>query len=312
MIDERYLRKIKLVPAPLFQRLVGHFFLTPNYHWFSKVEIDIHELGSIPKHQNVIFAMNHTDRFNYWPFQYKLWKLKDFPYTSVWVKGAYYRNRVLAKVFNISNAIPVPSMKYLIEEGFRKQFGRWIEPDEYRTLKDLVDGKIEKAQAVARKSRELTSLLQENFLEFVRNQYDRAMKIVAELSISALSEKNLNLIIFPEGTRSVRLGRGRTGLAQLALKTEAPIVPVGCSNSDKVYPGNSPVAKSGRVTYRVGPPLEVDGAFKHYRIEEPFQLFSKASRERYGDRFEAVTLLIMEQINRLVDVNYQTDLPQTL
>lgn len=312
MIDERYLKKVKLVSAPVFQRLVGHLFLTPNYHWFSKVEINIHGLASIPRHRNVIFAMNHTDRFNYWPFQYKLWRLKGFPYTTVWVKGAYYRNRLLAAIFNLSNAIPVPSMKYLIEEGFSQQFGRRIEPDEYRTLKDLVDGKVEKAQALAGKSRELTSLLQENFLEFVRKQHDRAMKMVAELSISALREKNLNLIIFPEGTRSVRLGRGRTGLAQLALKTETPIVPVGCSNSEKVYPGNSPVARSGRVTYRVGPPLEVKGALKPFRIEEPFQLFSRESRERHEDRFEAATLLIMEKINHLVDVQYQTDLPQSL
>jgi hypothetical protein len=34
--------------------------------------------------------MNHTDRYNYWPFQYQLWKWQ-YPYTTVWAKGKYYR-----------------------------------------------------------------------------------------------------------------------------------------------------------------------------------------------------------------------------
>ena len=37
----------------------------------------------------VIFAMNHTDRYNYVPFQYGLWQEKD-RFTATWVKGKYY------------------------------------------------------------------------------------------------------------------------------------------------------------------------------------------------------------------------------
>lgn len=312
MIDVHYLKKVRLVSVPRVQKLVALLFLTPNYHWFSKVDIQIDGLENIPRHQNVIFAMNHTDRFNYWPFQYQLWRHRGFPYTTVWVKGAYYRNRLLARCFDLVNAIPVPSMKYLIEECFRRRFGRRIGPDEYRYLKDLVDGRVEPLQQLARKSRELVILLQENFVPFVRGQYEQVMGMVAKLSVRALREQRLNLIIFPEGTRSLTLGSGRTGLAQLALYTEAPVVPVGCNNSEKIYPGDSPLARSGRVIYRVGEPLDVSHALRAFRIRQPFELFSETSRKRYRERFEGATLTIMDRINQLVDASYRTEIPQAV
>ena len=76
MIDIDYLKKINLVSRPLGQRFVGNFLLLPNYHLFAKVDIEIVNRERIPRGENVIFAMNHTDRFNYWPFQYKMLKLQ--------------------------------------------------------------------------------------------------------------------------------------------------------------------------------------------------------------------------------------------
>lgn len=76
---------------------------------------------------------------------------------------------------------------------------------------------------------------------YIRGYYEGIMEKVAELSKTALFEKKLNLIIFPEGTRSVKLAEGRTGLAQLALHTEKRIVPVACNNSEEVYTGSLPI-----------------------------------------------------------------------
>lgn len=138
MIDIAYLENIKLVSVPRVQKLIARLFLTANYNLFAKVEIQIEGIEKIPRDKNVIFAMNHTDRYNYWPFQYKLWKAKDFPFTTVWIKGKYYRNATVAKVLDACNLIPVPSMKYLIEEFFLKKFGRRIRREEYRAFKDIV------------------------------------------------------------------------------------------------------------------------------------------------------------------------------
>ena len=131
------------------------------------------------------------------------------------------------------------------------------------------------------------------------------MEKVAELSRMALFEKNLNLIIFPEGTRSVKLAEGRTGLAQLALHTEKRIVPVACNNSEEVYTGSLPFARSGRIIYRVGEPLSVYDQLKDHRIGEPFRLFSQESQQRYREQFEGVTRIVMASIEGMLDEKYR-------
>lgn len=305
MIDIDYLESIRLVPVPKGQIFIARFFLFPNYHILATVDIQIHGLEKIPKNQTVIFAMNHTDRFNYWPFQFKLWRMKDYPFTTVWVKGKYYRNVILATLLKQCNLIPVPSMRYYIQEFFVQKFGRKIKLDEYRVIKDAVDGTENSDAALIGKSWETRALIQDRFVDFIKSYYAAILDRVGDLSKSALFEKNLNLIIFPEGTRSTILGEGKTGLAQLALNTGAVILPVGCNNSDAIYASEKlPLAKSGTVVYRVGDPLTVDGALKPYKIREKFNLFSAESKMRYRENFEAVTKIIMERIGELVDERY--------
>ena len=148
-------------------------------------------------------------------------------------------------------------------------------------------------------------MIRESFIEFITSYYEAIMERVAELSKEALLEKNLNLIIFPEGTRSTILGEGKTGVAQLALNTGTTIIPVGCNNSEQIYSGNLPFAKSGRVLYKVGDPLSFDGKLKKYRIKKVFKLFSAESKLKYEAKFEEVTRIVMESIDRLVDERYR-------
>ena len=66
------------------------------------------------------------------------------------------------------------------------------------------------------------------------------------------------LFVFPEGTRSPdgSLQEARDGLALLALRTGAPIVPIGISGSNRVWPkGQKLPHPGGRVTIRVGRPF---------------------------------------------------------
>ncbi len=305
MVDLEYLEKIRLVSRPLGQRIVARLLLTTNYRVFADVDVRVEDMERIPRNETVIFAMNHTDRYNYWPFQWKLWREKSFPFTTVWVKGKYYRNAVLGKFFDWCNLIPVPSMGYLVEEFYRKHFSKKIDKNEYRIIKDLIDGKRHLGEALKKLTPETAVMLKDHFVESIRSYHEALMSRVAELSRKALFEENLNLIIFPEGTRSLTLGEGKTGLAQLALHTGKKIVPVGCNNSDQVYSGHLPFARSGRITYRVGEPLSLDDQLKDYRVEEKFTLFSKESQARYKDQFEAVTRVVMESINRIVDERYR-------
>ena len=72
MVDLKFMKKINLKTHPRFQAFVGRTFLGPNYKLFAKVNIELENIENIPKDETVIFAMNHTDRFNYWPFQYQM------------------------------------------------------------------------------------------------------------------------------------------------------------------------------------------------------------------------------------------------
>jgi cytidylate kinase len=68
------------------------------------------------------------------------------------------------------------------------------------------------------------------------------------------------LFVFPEGTRSPdgRLQRSKDGVAMLALRTGAPIVPIGIAGSDRVWPKGSKLPRpGGRVTVTVGRPFSL-------------------------------------------------------
>lgn len=70
--------------------------------------------------------------------------------------------------------------------------------------------------------------------------------------------------LYPEGTRSPdgRLYRGRTGVARLALRSRAPVVPVGLHGSREVMPKQAKLPKLwGRVTVRFGKPLTFERYF---------------------------------------------------
>ncbi len=73
-------------------------------------------------------------------------------------------------------------------------------------------------------------------------------------------ERGYVLLIFPEGTRSPTgaLQEARDGLATLALRTGATIVPIGVNDSDRVWPKGRklpmPIPRR-RVTVRVGVPF---------------------------------------------------------
>lgn len=68
------------------------------------------------------------------------------------------------------------------------------------------------------------------------------------------------LFVFPEGTRSAdgRLQEARDGTSVLALRTDAPILPVGIAGSHGVWPrGQKLPHPGGHVTVRIGTPFRL-------------------------------------------------------
>ena len=68
--------------------------------------------------------------------------------------------------------------------------------------------------------------------------------------------------IYPEGTRSTdgRLYRGHTGVAMLALRTGAPVIPIGFAGTDRAQPVGAKMMRPFKtVTIRIGPPIVLGG-----------------------------------------------------
>ncbi len=68
------------------------------------------------------------------------------------------------------------------------------------------------------------------------------------------------LTVFPEGTRSPtgELQTPKDGLAMLALRTDATIVPIGISNTDRIWPRGRAFPLPGKhATLRIGQPFRV-------------------------------------------------------
>ncbi|QVQ54653.1 1-acyl-sn-glycerol-3-phosphate acyltransferase [Spiractinospora alimapuensis] len=65
--------------------------------------------------------------------------------------------------------------------------------------------------------------------------------------------------IFPEGTRSPdgRLYRGRTGLAWLALTSQAPVIPIALSGTPHILPPGRRIPRFNRIGMRFGPPVDL-------------------------------------------------------
>lgn len=86
-----------------------------------------------------------------------------------------------------------------------------------------------------------------------RGEGDRAAQ---RFSLDALADGR-PIALFPEGTRS-RDGRMRAfkdGAAYLAMRSGAPVLPVGIGGSHRMFPGRSRLPHRTRVTVRIGEPF---------------------------------------------------------
>ncbi len=307
MLDLARMRRVRLSARPIGQRLWATLFLTPNYGLPPRVKIRLEGLELLPDHP-VIFAMNHTDRYNYWPFQYALWRIGR-GFTASWVKGKYYDNRLLGRLLGWANNIPTVSRGYLIARDFLNQTGRRPTPEEYGALRALVEREGDPSaclEEILCRPRDVLGRLfdpgQEDYPTCINSLFAAMMSCFVELNQQAL-ELGVHLIVFPQGTRSVRLSRGHVGLAQIALHSRRTIVPVGCNGSDLLYRGNSPWARGGEVVYRLGQPLCYEELARFH--PPPFEPFSLAAEAAHRELFQGLVDHVMGRINQLLDERHQ-------
>jgi len=316
VLDIPRLERIRLNRQPSVQKFTGRI-LTANYGFLPGIEIAFEGQENLVG-EPVIFAMNHTDRYNYFPFQYRMWKEYD-RFTATWVKGKYYENSFVGTFMEKANNLPTVSRGYIISRDFLSAIDRVPSGDEYKALRGWVDAA---AGGQGDSARPVSGLIpdalltqprntlgrdfdpaKEEYVEYIDGVFHTMMRRFVSLNERA-AEVGLDLLIFPQGTRSIRILPSHIGISQIALHLKLPIIPVGCSGCDKVYPGSLPWAKRGRIVYRFGRPIHYAELAPHH-IEESFAPFSHEAEHRYRDRFEAVADLVTDRIEELVDPPYR-------
>lgn len=315
MITQQHLDNFTLRVPSRGQMLTAELFLRWDYLFPRKTHIIIENIENIPRDKAVIYAMNHTDNYNYWPFMYKLYRQGDHPSIAPWVKGKYYKNPLLKFFFDANNNIPLPSRGYLLTKDFQATVNRLPTRVEYRLLRNLIDERLTPDKVLAQATDAVKQVIttarhtfnpnRQPYGEYMEATYNRLMARVAEISRDALLNKNISLLIFPQGTRSIRLLPGLTGLAQIALKTGAPVVPVGCNGSDQCYRNILPFSAGGKIVYRVGKPLTPADDLAPFTINRPYQPFTRTAAKQFKRQFQKATDLIMNRINQLLDPQYQ-------
>ena len=313
MLNLPRLQRIRLSARPRGQRLIAHAILRPNF-FLGGVKLELEHAERLPRHP-VIYAMNHTDRFSYWPFQYMLYR-RHHRFTATWVKGKNYEKESIARFMEMTNNIPVVSRGYLITRDFMTLLDRRPTEDEYAYLRSTVqsatnDGAVDVPRGfpgeVLEQPRDMFGRAfdprSESYGVAMDAVFRAAMRRFVELNREAI-DKGLDILVFPQGTRSTRLSKGHVGLSQIALRFRCTVVPVGANGTDALYPGWSPLAKRGRAIYRIGSPIPYD-SLGDLRIDEPYEPFSAEADARYGARFEAHTRIVMDGINEVLDPQYQ-------
>lgn len=313
MLDLPRLHRIRLTPRPLVQRLVAGGAILPNYA-LAGVEVVFEHLERLPAHP-VVYAMNHTDRYNYFPFQYRLWRKLD-RYTATWVKGKYYESRFVGTFMELTNNIPTVSRGYLVTRDFLAVTGRLPTDAQYAALRAMVNAaargdRLEPTAdvpaAVFERPRDMMGRpfepARQSYAECVDAVFRQMMRRFTELNAEAF-DKGLDVIVFPQGTRSKRLSQGHPGLAQIALKYRRTIVPIGCNGSDRIYPSSNPFARGGRVVYRFGEPIGYED-MAPWHVDEDYEPFTPEAELRHGDRFQGLVDHVMDHIEGLVDEEYR-------
>jgi len=254
--------------------------------------------------------MNHTDRYNYWPFQYWLWR-HEKRFTATWVKGKYYENKWVGRFMEMTNNIPAPSKGYVMTRDFVNTVGRPPSSEEYAGLRELAAGANVEAgilpEAIAKQVRDMLGRQYapdaESYSECLAALLKEMNEVFLTLNEQAFA-KGLHLLIFPQGTRSIRLSKGHIGLVQAALRFKRDILPIGCSGSDKVYPGGSPWAKGGDIVYRVGELMSYE-SFSEHHLPSGVNPFDVNLAPEHRESMQALVDKVMIRINDLVDPAYQ-------
>lgn len=299
------LKRFRYPKVPYAQILIARTFITMDYKIPPRTTTTVDGLDRMSHQQPYLVAMNHTDRFNYAPFMTYLDKV-GLPPMAPWVKGKYYQKPWLAKLLTWCACTPVPSRGFLITVDWLARMNRPPLDEEYRQLRLLGDG-VPLTSELLPGVEEYLKLApgggREAFVPLFQEHFEGLSAELVRINIEAL-ESGYRPLVFPQGTRSRRLTPGFSGIVQMALHLKVPILPVGVSGSDKIYPGNSIRSRGGHVHYNIG---ELYDPSTEPGAPTDFMPLTISASAQHGEKFADMTSHLMDRLNDLLPPDYQYD-----
>ena len=96
-------------------------------------------------------------------------------------------------------------------------------------------------------------------LPVMRDDPRASLKAMAE-GARMVRERGVSLLLFPEGGRTpVQMRPFREGAAYIAIKSGAPVVPIGLRNTRRTLPMGALLVMPGEIELEVGDPIETSG-----------------------------------------------------
>ena len=96
-------------------------------------------------------------------------------------------------------------------------------------------------------------------LPVIRDDPRASLKTMGEAA-RMVRERGISLLLFPEGGRTpVQMRPFREGAAYIAIKSGAPVVPIGLTNTRYILPMGSAMVRNGEIRIQVGDPIETTG-----------------------------------------------------
>lgn len=299
------LKRFRYPKVPYAQILIARTFITADYRLPPRTTTTVDGLDKMSHQQPYLVAMNHTDRFNYAPFMTYLDKA-GLPPMAPWVKGKYYQKKWLAKLLTWCACTPVPSRGFLITVDWIARMNRPPGDEEYRQLRLLGDG-VPLIGDLLPGVEEYLKLApgggRDEFVPLFQQHFEGLSAELVRINIEAL-ESGYRPLVFPQGTRSRRLTPGFSGIVQMALHLKVPILPVGVSGSDKIYPGNSIRSKGGHVHYSIG---DLYDPSAEPNAPTDFMPLTIEASAKHGEAFAEITSHVMDRLNDLLPPDYQYD-----
>ena len=203
----------------------------------------------------------------------------------------------------MSGSVPIASRGYVITADFRSLHGRRPDEQEYRYLRNVVDGlevdapKSVALEAVLRENRDVLGrsfdAASSSYADVVHEVFEGFMEQSSRLIGSSMSQ-GCWPIIAPQGTFHSRLTPGRIGAVQLAVRLGVPIIPVAVGGMREAFAkGHSLRGRPATIPVRFGAPQTIELPTDH----QPFHVQSERQNR---DTLQRETHRVMTCINAML------------